>query len=431
MGSKVAMRSKSVRTLARLLISCVLALLWFSCANRSTGPEIPFARVKKQRFSRFIEAQGLLRPLRSTSITLPADVFGIFRIATLAPDGVNVKKGDILARFDDKGLKQTLANEESQRQIFSAEKSKEALSLQAENQSRQREIQNAQRELRFQHTFQPRDPEIFSRDKLLEGETNERLQASKVEIAEQSARIGRSLDRSRIGLSDVSTQRAEEAIRRVRNSLQALELRAPHDGVFTLERDWRGESLRVGTSLWRGQPVGKVALVETMEAEVFVLSAEAAGLTEGLKAEVVLESQSTRSFEAVIKRVDKVAKTRRAGSPTQYFGVTLSLAKTIPELMKPEQRVRARLLLSDQEALVLPRPALFDRDSRSVVFVRDAVGQYTAVPVKIGQSTAGLLTVESGVHEGDTVALREPDKLQARSQNNQGTGGNSAAAAKH
>jgi HlyD family secretion protein len=366
------MKSSMAITLARALVSCGLALFCFSCADRSAGPEIPFAQVKKQRFSRIIEAQGLLRPLRSTNITLPADVFGVFRIATLAPDGMIVKKGDILARFDDKELKQTLANEESQRQIFSAEKSKEALSLQTEHQGRQREIQSAQRELMFQRTFQPRDPEIFSRDKLIEGETNERLQASIVEIAEQSAQVGRSLDRSRIGLSDVSTQRAEEAIRRARKGLQALELRAPHDGVFTLERDWRGENLRVGTSLWRGQPVGKVALVETMEAEVFVLSAEAAGLTEGLKAEVVLEAQSTRSFEAVIKRVDKVAKTRRAGSPTQYFGVTLSLAKTIPEVMKPEQRVRARLFLYDQEALVLPRPALFDRDSRSVVFVRDA-----------------------------------------------------------
>ena len=425
------MRSSVGTTLARALLSCGLALLWCSCADRSAGPEIPFAQVKKQRFTRIIEAQGLLRPLRSTSITLPADVFGVFRITTLAPDGVFVKKGDILARFDDKELKQTLANEESQRQIFSAEKSKEALSLQAEHQSRQREIQSAQRELMFQRTFQPRDPEIFSRDKLIEGETNERLQASIVEIAEHSAQVGRSLDRSRIGLSDVSTQRADEAIRRARKGLQALELRAPHDGVFTLERDWRGENLRVGTSLWRGQPVGKVALVETMEAEVFVLSAEAAGLTEGLKAEVVLEAQSTRSFEAVIKRVDKVAKTRRAGSPTQYFGVTLSLAKTIPEVMKPEQRVRARLFLYDQEALVLPRPALFDRDSRSVVFVRDAGGQFAAVPVKIGQSTAGLLTVESGVHEGDIVALREPDKLPARTESKPGTGGNSAAATKH
>ena len=425
------MKSKMAITLARALVSCGLALLWFSCADRSAGLELPFSQVKKQRFSRIIEAQGILRPLRSTNISLPADVFGVFRISTLVPDGIRVKKGDIIARFDDKGLKHDLADEESQRQILSAEKSKEVLSLQTENQNRQREIQNAQRELMFKRTFQPRDPEIFSRDKLIEGETNERLQASVVEIAEQSAQVGRSLNRSRLGLSDVSTQRAEEAIHRVQRSLQALELRAPHDGVFTMDRDSLNDNIRVGGSLRRGQSVGKVSLVDTMEAEVFVLSAEAVGLTEGLKAEVVLEAQSARSFEAIIKRVDKVAKTRNTGSPTQYFGVTLSLAKTIPEVMKPGQRVRARLFLYDQEALVLPRPALFDRDSRSVVFVRDAGGRYAAVPVKIGQSTAGLLTVESGVHEGDIVALQEPDKLPARSEKNPGTGGTSAAAAKH
>ena len=128
------------------------------------------------------------------------------------------------------------------------------------------------------------------------------------------------------------------------------------------------------------------------------------------KAEIAIEAQPDRLFAGRVTQIETVAKRRQTRSPTQYFGVTLSLEKTIPELMKPGQRVRARLVLNELTALVVPRPALFDRAGRWIVHRKAGPAGWHPVEVKLGPSSAGLATVESGLQEGDVIALREPGK---------------------
>jgi hypothetical protein len=102
--------------------------------------------------------------------------------------------------------------------------------------------------------------------------------------------------------------------------------------------------------------------------------------------------------------------------------VVLDLDRTDPLRMKPGQTVRARLFLHDASALVVPRPALFDRDGRWIAYRREGPGRFSPVTVKIGASTAGLCTIESGLAENDQVALRDPGRspadLLTRSESN-------------
>lgn len=384
--------------------------LLLGCGKNAQQEEVPVATIKKQKFSRIVEADGYLRAVKATQVMLPAQAQGSFRIAWLAEDGSIVKKGEPLVRFDSQELKQRLADAEDDRSIALAEKGKESVLRGTDSQARSREIRASLRELKFQRTFAPKDSEIFSRDEIIEGEAKERLKESEVRIAHDSATVGQRLDRSKIGSSDVNTKKAEENIRRAKLSMQALELVALHNGVFLLDRNNKNEPIRVGDSVWRGRAVGEVSLVEEMESEIFVLEAEATGLAEGRKAEVFIEAQPDKPYAARIKRVTKVAKSNQSGSQTQYFGVTLSLDKTQPDVMKPGQRVRANLFLHEEEALVMPRPALFEQEGSSIAYRKNPSGGFSLVTVKIGQATAGLLTIEAGLREGDVVALRDPGK---------------------
>ena len=78
--------------------------------------------------------------------------------------------------------------------------------------------------------------------------------------------------------------------------------------------------------------------------------------------------------------------------------------KTDPTTMKPGQRSRSRLHLHEESALVVSCPTLFDQDGKWVADRREPGGDFSAVPVKLGPSTAGLVTVVSGLKEGETVA---------------------------
>lgn len=396
---------------SRLLLCIVPLALACGAGKPGAGSAtVPTIEVKKQRFQRIVTAEGQLRPVRATPVTLPSDVEWSLRITWLAPDGSMVKKGDQVARFDDLEIKSHLADAESDQAVAAAKRRKEQILLEAASQDRQRTTEASQRELAMAHTFQRKDSAIFSRDQIIESEIDEKYQEAKVDHARKSEVVDRRLGQNKLGLIDVEAKKASEAIRRSQRGLHALQITAPHDGIFTVRRNSSGEPTRVGDTAYRSMSVAEISVVEKMEAEVFVLEAEAAGLAEGRKAELVIEAQPDRIFGCKVKQVETVAKRRQQKSPTQYFGVILSLEQTMPELMKPGQRVRVRLFLHEEEALVVPRPALFDREGHWVAYRRDAAGAFAPVQVKLGPSTAGLVTIESGLSSGDVVALREPGK---------------------
>lgn len=393
------------------------ALLWFTavlgCGQPEPAVRVPVVEVKQQNFTRIVEADGYLRPIRSTPVTVPSDVPWVMRLSWLAPNGSVVKKGDPVVRFDDLEPRSQLADANARRQITTAYKQREQVAQALDTRDRRRTIESSQRALELSRSFLHRDPMIFSRDQIIEDEVDEHLQAAKLTHAQKSEQVGRTLNRNKLGLKEVDAQKSEEWIRRAEKGIRALQLTAPHDGVLTIKRrGWsgNGETLKVGDTVYRSATVVEVSLVDQLEVEVFVLEAEAAELVKGRKAEVLIEAQPGRPFAATVKQVETVTKRLQEDSPTQYFGVTLTLEQTDAAVMKPGERVRARLFLHEQPALVVPRPALIARDGQWIVYRRDARGAFAAVTVTIGASTAGLSTIETGLAAGDLIALRDPGK---------------------
>jgi HlyD family secretion protein len=387
----------------------LLAALTLLACTRAPAADVPVVEVTKQRFVRTVDAEGYLKPVQATPVTVPSDIEWPLRIVWLGADGAQVKKGELVARFDDLELRSRLATARSDRATAEAKRQKEALLSQSAVAERQRGTAAAARELALTRSFQRRDSAIFSRDQIIESEIDETLQTAKVDHAQRSETVDRQVGRSKVRVVEVEAEKAEEAIRRSQRGLGALEIHAPHEGVLMLKRSFTGEPMRVGDTVWRSQTIAEVSLVAQMEAEIYVLEAEAAGLAGGKRADLVVEAQADRIFPATVKRVETVAKRREQKSPTQYFGTILALSRTDPTLMKPGQRVRARLFLTEEEALVVPRATLFDRNGTWVAYRREGTG-FAAVPVKLGPSTGGLVAIEAGLRPHDLVALRDPGK---------------------
>jgi len=180
-----------------------------------------------------------------------------------------------------------------------------------------------------------------------------------------------------------------------------------------LERNWRGEVTFVGDTLWPGQKFAELPDLSELEAHVFVLEADGAGLEPGLPARLLVEGVPGREHEAKIARVEPLAKTRSFQSPVKYFEVVLSLARTEPETMRPGQRGRATIRIEEAEdVLSVPRGAIFDRDGKRVVYRQDGSG-FTPVEVAIGRQSVSHAVVDSGLREGDRIALRDPSEKAA------------------
>jgi hypothetical protein len=206
-------------------------------------------------------------------------------------------------------------------------------------------------------------------------------------------------------------------------SLSALKVPAPHDGLLVLERNWRGETTFVGETLWPGQKIAELPDLTQLEARVFVLEADGAGLKPGLTARLAIEGRPGTDIAATVARVEPLAKTTDWRSPVRYFEATLSLSKTDPSFMKPGQRVRAAVRLEEAEnVLAVPRGAVFDRDGKRVVYRRQA-GGWVPIEVTIGRQSVSRLVVDKGLRPGDVLALRDPEARKPADQAAAAAGG--------
>ena len=401
-------RNASRLGLAAAALAVLLGLGAF--LPRPGGEDVPTLRVVAGEFVRSVPAQGDLQAVRATPISVPAGVPGPFRIGWLAPDGSLVKQGDVVIRFDPSTLEKRLTDAEDDLRSARLQMEKEQLSGLSEVRKLEKDAAMARIELQQASQFQKKDEVIFSRSEIIESDIDQQLAAERQKHAEGSQRTHERLTGTELALLQIKVRQAEAKIQQARAGLQALSVTAPHDGVLILKRNWRGETTRVGDSVWNGQPLAEIPDLSSMQAEVYVLEADAGGLKAGKTATVAVESAPGVTYPARIKRVDALAKPRIPGSPVQYFAVTLELDHTDPRVMKPGQRVQASLLLDQRkDALLVPRQAVFDREGRSVVFRKGEHG-FAPVEVKLGASTMGRIVVESGVAAGDVLALRDPTR---------------------
>jgi RND family efflux transporter MFP subunit len=361
--------------------------------------------VERQDFTHRVTAEGTLRSAQATAIAVPSQVRNRVRIAWLAEDGIEVEAGQLIARFDAREMEEKLLDGRTELTTTGHKIGKATV----EGEGRLAEIDTDRRlaelELNVAQDFQKTDEELFSRQEIIESEIDQTLAQARLDHARQMREIQGDLSQAELDLLKIERRGAELDVRQAEEGLAALEVRVPHAGVLTWVRDWRGDIPQVGSQVWRGQPLAEIPQLDTLEAEVFVLEADAGGLAEDKRAEVVVEAHPGRSFPAVVTRVDAVAKPRFRGSPVQYFGVTLKLEETIPEVMKPGQRVRATLFLEERsDALLVPRGAVVAEEGERRVYVAEG-DRFVPRTVQVATVALGVVVIESGLDEGETIAL--------------------------
>jgi hypothetical protein len=370
------------------------------------GPDIPTQIVKRDKLMRVASAEGTLRAVQSSRLN-PPDLADMLKIVWLADDGKHVAKGEVVIRFDESDFTGQLVEGRERRAVTGANIEKERIYGELSVKNRDRTAASASDAQQVAKRYQRQDTEIFSRHQIIESEIDQDLYSARVEHAKDAKAIQERLARGKLNLLGLDSKRAQTEIERAQRALKSLEVVAPHDGIFVLERNDSGQSVQLGDTVWKRQTVAQVSRVQDLEAEVHVLESDASGLEVGKPAIVRLESDGSSEFAAEVRQVSTLAKQRHPRVPAQYFDVKLRLLKLDADKMKPGKRVRATLTLGAEEGLVISRQAVFERDGRSVVF-RLQGGRFDPVRVKLGGSSPGRVVVTEGLREGDEIALHDP-----------------------
>jgi RND family efflux transporter MFP subunit len=388
--------------------------------------QVALEEVRRGRFLRVVTAEGDLKAVNVTAITVPTDTDGPQKVAWLAIDGSAVKAGDPVVLFDPYDAQKKLTDGRSDRQ--SAQRKIEKTTADSESTLKGLTLDSkiATQELERAEDFAPKDPRLFSRNEIVESEIDRGLLEKRSEAASVKAEASKKRWETELALNEIERQKAEIRIRQAERGLSSLRVLAPHDGFIAFERNWRGEMLTVGETAWPGQKIAEIPDLESLEARVFVLEADAGGLKPGCPATMRIQGQPGVEYAAEVSRVEAMAKSRDWRVPTKYFEAILTLEMTDQEVMKPGQTVRAKIVLEDlDEVISVPRQAVFEKDDERVVY-RLQGGTLEAVEVEVGQHSLSRVVIEKGLEPGDRIALRDPSLLASEIFSGKGEPGTAA-----
>lgn len=399
----------------RTLVTAVALVAALAAGCDGAGDAtVPTIEVAIAPFEIRIEGRGELKAAQATPIDVPGTLQGVQRIAWLQPEAARVASGEVVARLDGEQMQQRRLEIEDELTKLDAQLAAKRRELEKERTSLEGELALLEQERDDVERFAPRDERLYSRHAILDAQIDLDLIASKIEHA--VTRAERYEARARAELEILGLQRRTQLVRleQVDAALSQLEIRAPHDGFFLRGRTWQGETMRVGLSVWPGSSIGELPDVSVMEATVYVLESEAAGLADGLAANVRLDAYPERSFAGTVEAVQPVANPIDRDSPVKYFEVVVALERTETGLMRPKSQITAELWVTrGEERLTVPNQAIFHEGDRTWVWAADDDAGWARVPVELGPRSLSRTVVVSGLEPGVRVALIEPPGVEA------------------
>jgi len=292
---------------------------------------------------------GEIAARESASISPPPiDDLWQLTLTQLAPDGTPVKKDQVVAAFDSSEVMRKLT--ERQSALKEKETQRERLRLELAERERTEALATAQAKSNAEKAMRKADqPADIVRRVDYQKLVIERDQAEKqlaLAIRRETAAAEQRKQEWRLVEAELAQLRADVA--RSQAAMQALNVKAPRDGIILHQSNFQGEKFDVGSQVFRGQSVAQIPDVSTLIARVAVPETEFRRVRIGMQAKVVVEGGAGQAIEG---KVTEIGRAVRSKSRAQLVPVVDAVVSFDPkgQALKPGQPVRVVLVTGTEK----------------------------------------------------------------------------------
>jgi RND family efflux transporter MFP subunit len=324
--------------------------------------KLPIGKAETQDLAREILIPGIIGPLPDHSVKVSPAMSG--KLAeVLAIDGQNVKRGQLIAKLDDRHIRQQLdqANASVQTAEANLQQAQSALSFAKDNLERQKNLFQA---------------EVAAKKDVLAAQN----QVQSAELQIQSVQ------------SQIKSAKASRA--QIQTELSLTEVRSPIDGVVA------NRFLNIGDTADLNTPVAQIVGL----ASVIVSASLPADSPQELKirdhARIWSDADVGTKYDSTIISISPIVD-RASNTITVQL-----LAKNPVGRLRDGQAVNVSITSQvDRSAILIPQTALVpdpNNPERQMVYVvKD--GKATRVPVVPGGSRGNLTEIVKGLRPGETI----------------------------
>ena len=379
--------------------------------GRGTAVNVPTTAVVKGEFIDYLQVRGEVKAVRSVALTVPTTGGGDLQIVELAKNGMNVRKGDVIVRFDPMTVQRALNDRRSEFKQADEEISKTRAQFRIQEQQAETELTKARYDVRraeldvVPSEFLPR----------MEREQKElRLKDAKSRLAEAERRLKAlgDIERAELGSKTQKRDKARFDMEHADRQLGGLEILAPVDGVVAIMPNWRAccppPDFKPGDRAWPGQIIAEVPDLSTLRVTARLEEAERGRMQQGQRVIVRADAVPDRELAGKIGEISALARVDFSNWPPQRnFDMVVQLDQMDPR-WRPGMNTTVRVAVDRMaDAVLIPARAIFEKEGRSVAYVQGARGWDERV-VHIARRGQEQLVVREGVQPGERVALKDP-----------------------
>lgn len=340
------------RVIAGCFCVCVTAIALSGCdakpetaaATTKSAMTITTEDVRAEVWPQTLDVNGQIAPWHEAQIS--ARVTGVPLVDVRVDVGDRVKRGDLLARFDDRTVRAELA---------------------------QARASHAQAAANARQALANRDRALKLRPDGAVSE--ERMQQQQTELDAAEAQLA--LAAAKVTAQDVR--------------LQDCEVRAVDDGVISARTASLGQVAQAGGELFR------LIRRERLEWRAELTAEQVSRVSIGQAVSLSLPDGSTAQGQ--------VRQISPALSDTSRLGLAYVDIKP-GSGARAAMYASGNIVISQAPALAVPAEAVVLRDGRSSVFLVSPEDTVTQVAVEVGRRTRDLVEIRGTLKEGDRVAVR-------------------------
>jgi HlyD family secretion protein len=209
-----------------------------------------------------------------------------------------------------------------------------------------------------------------------------------------------------LNYQDRNLQRQIERQEMLESQVENCTIRAPHGGLIIYDFDDHKQiHIEEGMVVHQGQDLFYLPDLDQMEAMAMVHESVASMVRPGMRARVQLEGLPGRIIEGHVTSVAQLP-TQNFFNEVRYFYTEVALdTKPLPEGLLPGMSAEIEISTEQRvDVVAIPIGALAFEEGREVCYVvqEDRIERR---PIKVGQSTRGMLEVIDGLDEGEQIVL--------------------------
>jgi multidrug resistance efflux pump len=415
------MKRRRVITWGALAVLLVGAIAVVAAARRSSIPatdgEIPVGQVKRGNMELKVVATGELRANHSITLTAPPVGGGALQITRLSHTGVPVKKGDIVIEFDPS--EQHYKLEQNRSELLQAEQEITKAKADAAVLAAQDKV--ALLKGRFDVRRAELDVQKNELVSAIDGKKNQlALEQAQRVLAElqQDIQSHTASGQATIYLAQEKRNKAKLAMEQAQQNIDKMHVPAAIDGLVSIEKNreasggmfFDGMTLpdyHEGDQVEPGSSIAEVIDSREVEMVCKINEHDRSNIKAGQPAEVEFDALPGQVFKGTVKTVGGMSSRmfweQNLGG---QFDVTIQLPNADSRL-RPGLTAQVVIRGDEQKnVLYVPRQALFLKDGKRVVYVRNG-GGFEPREVKIQSESESRAAID-GLNAGSAVALIDP-----------------------